>query len=513
MEMDTLTSIIQSINSLLWGMYCLIPLLVGTGIYLTFRLRFIQIRRFCDAFYQVFGGFSLFGSKAGKDGMSSFQSLATAISAQVGTGNLAGVATAIAMGGPGAIFWMWVAAFFGMATIFAEAVLAQVYRARDAHGQIMGGPAFYISRGLHNKPLAAFFAFSIIIALGFIGNMVQANSIADSIYTAFDVPQWTTGIFVFAIAGFIFIGGVRRIASFAEKMVPLMALVYIIGSLTIIFAHADMILPVLKAIFVGAFDPSAATGGIIGASIREAIRYGVARGLFSNEAGMGSTPHAHALARVQHPCQQGLVAYVGLFFDTFIVLNITALVILVTGSLDGATTGISLTQKAFTEGLGAIGPGFVAVCLFFFAFTTIVGWYFFGEQNVKYLFGLRWVPIYRVLVLCFLMLGSFLLVGLVWELADFFNGIMVIPNVIALLALSGLVTKVLNDYEGKFLTGETPEYGALSPSKGEPFDLEPAPEFDENGMPVRRRFQLRRRRRHVNTDEMEQLKEEGLDRF
>lgn len=508
MQMDNLTTIVQSVNSLLWGMYCLIPLLVGTGIYLTIKLRFIQIRRFGDAFRQVFGGFSIFGSKAGKDGMSSFQSLATAISAQVGTGNLAGVATAIAMGGPGAIFWMWLAAFFGMATIFAEAVLAQVFRARDAHGQIMGGPAFYISRGLNNKPLAAFFAVSIIIALGFIGNMVQANSIADSVYTAFSVPQWATGIFVFAIAGFIFIGGVRRIASFAEKMVPLMALVYIVGSLTIIFANWDMIIPAFKAIFVGAFDPTAATGGIIGASIKEAIRYGVARGLFSNEAGMGSTPHAHALARVQHPCQQGLVAYVGLFFDTFIVLNMTALVILVTGSVDGSTTGIALTQKAFTDGLGAIGPGFVAVCLFFFAFTTIVGWYFFGEQNVKYLLGLRWVPSYRVLVLCFLMLGSFLHVSLVWELADFFNGIMVIPNVIALLGLSGLVAKVLKDYEGKFLVGETPEYGALSLSRGEPIDLEPPAQDGQ-----RRRFRLRRRNRHVNLDEMDQLKEEGLDRF
>lgn len=507
MEMDALTQLVQSVNSLLWGMYCLIPLLVGTGIYLTIKLRFIQIRRFGDAFRQVFGGFTLFGSHAGKHGMSSFQSLATAISAQVGTGNLAGVATAIAMGGPGAVFWMWLAAFFGMATIFAEAVLGQLYRTRDAHGQIMGGPAFYISRGMKNKPLAAFFAFTIIIALGFIGNMVQANSIADSIYTAFSVPQWTTGIFVFMIAGFIFIGGVRRIASFAEKMVPFMALIYAVGAFTIIFANCDMILPAFKSIFVGAFDPTAATGGIIGASIKEAIRYGVARGLFSNEAGMGSTPHAHALANVEHPCQQGLVAYVGLFFDTFIVLNLTALVILVTGSVDGSTTGIALTQKAFTSGLGAIGPSFVALCLFFFAFTTIVGWYFFGEQNVKYLFGLRWVPSYRVLVLCFLMLGSFLHVGLVWELADFFNGIMVIPNVLALLALSGLVAKALKDYEGKFLTGEVPEFGARSPSHGEPFDL-------ESEEPRRRRgFRLRRRNRKVNLEEMDQLKEEGLDRF
>ena len=511
MEMDDFTQLVQSVNGLLWGMYCLIPLLVGTGIYLTIKLRFIQIRRFGQAFRKVFGGITLFGDKAGKDGMSSFQSLATAISAQVGTGNLAGVATAIAMGGPGAIFWMWLAAFFGMATIFAEATLAQVFRARDAHGQIMGGPAFYISRGLNNKPLAAFFAVSIIIALGFIGNMVQANSIADGFHKAFEIPQWATGIFVFAIAGFIFIGGVRRIASFAEKMVPLMAVVYILGSLTIIFSNYDMILPAFKEIIVGAFDPSAATGGIIGASLKEAIRYGVARGLFSNEAGMGSTPHAHALAQVKHPCEQGLVAYVGLFFDTFIVLNMTALVILTTGVLDGKSTGIVLTQAAFTAGLGDIGPGFVAICLFFFAFTTIVGWYFFGEQNVKYLLGLRWVQSYRVLVLCFLMLGSFLHVTLVWELADFFNGIMVIPNVIALLALSGLVAKVLKDYDTKFMLGETPEYGALSPSGGEPFSLEPSPRKGRRFS----RLKLRLRRKKtppVNLDEMDQLKERGLDR-
>ena len=262
MPMDAATAAIQSVNGLLWGIYCLIPLLVGTGIYLTFKLKFVQIRRFGAAWKQVFGGFSLFGSKAGKDGMSSFQSLATAISAQVGTGNLAGVATAIAMGGPGALFWMWIAAFFGMATIFSEAVLAQIFRTRDAHGHVMGGPAFYISRGLKNKPLAAFFAVTIIIALGFIGNMVQANSIADAFHTAFRVPQWVTGIVIFMAAGFIFIGGIRRIASFAEKMVPFMALVYAVGSLTIIFGNADQIIPAIRSIFVGAFDPSAATGGI-----------------------------------------------------------------------------------------------------------------------------------------------------------------------------------------------------------------------------------------------------------
>ncbi len=516
MPMDAATAAIQSVNGLLWGIYCLIPLLVGTGIYLTFKLKFVQIRRFGAAWKQVFGGFSLFGSKAGKDGMSSFQSLATAISAQVGTGNLAGVATAIAMGGPGALFWMWIAAFFGMATIFSEAVLAQIFRTRDAHGHVMGGPAFYISRGLKNKPLAAFFAVTIIIALGFIGNMVQANSIADAFHTAFRVPQWVTGIVIFMAAGFIFIGGIRRIASFAEKMVPFMALVYAVGSLTIIFGNADQIIPAIRSIFVGAFDPSAATGGIIGASIKEAVRYGVARGLFSNEAGMGSTPHAHALAKVQHPVQQGLAAIIGLFFDTFIVLNLTAFSILTTGALDGATTGIALTQRAYTAGLGAIGPGFVAVCLLFFAFTTIIGWYFFAEQNVKYLFGLRLVQPFRVLVLCFIMLGSFLHVNLVWELADLFNGLMVIPNVIALIGLAKLVNKALNDYNVNFVAGKTPEFGALSPNFEIPYAEEPARRDERRGL-------LRRTRRADDAaedkasdrddDPMSRLKEEGLDKY
>lgn len=464
--MDQATLIVQSINSMLWGVYCLIPLLVGTGIYFTWKLRFVQVKRLGEALRQVFGDFSFFGKSAGKDGMSSFQALATAISAQVGTGNLAGVATALAMGGPGAIFWMWLAAFFGMATIFAEAVLAQLYRSRDAKGNITGGPAFYISEGLGSKALATFFSITIIIALGFVGNMVQANSIADAFNTAFNIPTWLTGIGIIALSGFIFIGGIKRIASFAEKMVPAMALVYIVGSITIIFSNFTEIFHVIEMIFVGAFDPQAATGGVIGAGIREAIRYGVARGLFSNEAGMGSTPHAHAVAKVKHPVQQGLFAIVGLFFDTFIIVNMTAFVILSTGALDSVLTGSALTQRAFTLGLGPIGNGFVAVCLLFFAFTTIVGWYFFAEQNVKYLFGMRWLSTYRVLVLCFLMLGSFLHVTLVWELADLFNGLMVIPNVIALIGLSKLVEKALKDYEQNFTTGGVPLFGANAPDGG-----------------------------------------------
>ncbi len=457
--MDQLTEIVRDINSILWGPWCLIPILVGTGIFFTFKTRFVQVRQFVRAFRHVFGGFSLKGERAGQHGMTSFQSLATAIAAQVGTGNLAGVATAMAMGGPGAIFWMWLAAFFGMATIFAEAVLAQIYRSRDGQGNITGGPAFYISKGLGLKPLATVFSVLIIIALGFIGNMVQANSITTAFAGAFNIPNWVSGIFIILLAGFIFIGGIKRIASFAEKIVPFMAGIYVLGSLFIVISNYDAILPSLKAIIIGAFNPDAATGGVIGATIKEAIRYGVARGLFSNEAGMGSTPHAHAVARVRHPAEQGLAAIIGLFIDTFIVLTATAIVIMVTGSLDGTTTGIELTQKAFIKGMGEAGAGFVAVCLFFAAFTTIVGWYFFAAQNFKFLFGYKSLNMFSVMVLCFLLMGAFLQVNLVWELADLFNGLMVIPNILAVIGLYRLVTRAVSDYEGKFLQGKRPLFG------------------------------------------------------
>ena len=334
--MEQLTKIVSEINGFLWGMYCLIPLLCGVGIYFTLKLDFIQIRRFGLAVKSTFGGLTLHGERAGKQGMSSFQSLATAIAAQVGTGNLAGAATAIAMGGPGAIFWMWIAAFFGMATIFAEAVLAQTYKTTDDQGHVTGGPAYYISKGLGSKKLAAFFSISIIIALGFIGNMVQSNSIADAFQTAFSLPPLLIGVIISALAAFVFFGGMGRIAAFTEKVVPIMAALYLLGGLIVLLANASHIIPALKMVFVGAFDPAAATGGIIGAGVKEAMRYGVARGLFSNEAGMGSTPHAHAVAKVKYPAQQGFVAIVGVFVDTFIVLNMTAFVIFVTNSIDGS---------------------------------------------------------------------------------------------------------------------------------------------------------------------------------
>jgi len=450
-----LLSIVEKINSVLWSSVLLF-LLCGTGIYFTLRTKFIQVRKFGESFKKVFGGLSLKGNKADEDGMSSFQSLATAIAAQVGTGNLAGAATAIALGGPGAIFWMWLSAFFGMATVYSEAVLAQKFKTR-VDGEVTGGPAYYISNGMKNKSLgkflAGFFAISCVLALGFMGNMVQANSIADAFNTAFGIDPKVIGIVVAILAGFIFIGGMGRIASVTEKIVPLMAGFYIIVSIGILVVNYAAILPALKSIFVGAFNPSAVVGGALGISIKQAVRYGVARGLFSNEAGMGSTPHAHAVAKVKHPGEQGVVAIISVFIDTFVILNLTALVIITTGALTATDSagkglqGIQLTQEAFSRGLGGFGHTFIAICLLFFAFSTIVGWYFFGELNIKYMFGKKGLTPYRILVLLFIVIGSTLKVNLVWELADMFNGFMVFPNLVALLALSPLVISIMHEYE------------------------------------------------------------------
>ncbi len=438
---NALLEIVKSINGILWG-YVLLFVLVGCGVFFTINLRGIQIRKFGRAFKQAFGGFSLKGEKAGKEGMTSFQSLATAIAAQVGTGNLAGAATAIVSGGPGAIFWMWVSAFFGMSTIFAEAVLAQKFK-REVNGQITGGPAYYLRYGLNSKFLSSFFAVMIILALGFIGNMVQANSIGSAFQSAFNVNPLIVGIILAVVAGFIFIGGIGRIASFTEKLVPIMAAFYVLGGLIILFSMGGKTIDAFRQIFVGAFDPSAVLGGAAGVMIKDAIRYGVARGLFSNEAGMGSTPHAHAVAKVKDPTQQGLVAMVGVFIDTFIVLNITALVIIATGANLSGEKGIGVTQKAFEIGFGHFGLTFIAVSLLFFAFSTIIGWYFFAEANVKYLFGDKGLTPFRVLVLLFIVLGTVLHVELVWELADMFNGVMVIPNVIGIVGLAKIVKSAM----------------------------------------------------------------------
>lgn len=443
---------VKSANSLLWGLL-LIVLLCGTGIYYTIRLRFIQIRKFGEGFKLVFGNMSFKGEKGKNGEMTPFQSLATAIAAQVGTGNLTGAATALISGGPGAIFWMWLSAFFGMSTIYAEASLAQKYKVVE-DGNVTGGPVYYIKqafKGPFGKFLAGAFAVFITLALGFMGNMVQSNSIAAAFLEVFRArqmelnPLWI-GVPLAVFACFIFIGGTSRLASFVEKVVPIMAGVYIVGSIILIVMHAAFIPEAIKLIFVGAFKPQSIAGGALGISVQQAIRYGVARGLFSNEAGMGSTPHAHARATAKNPHEQGLTAMISVFIDTFIILNLTAFSIITTNVMSSGKTGIVLTQSAFTSGFGSFGDIFIAVCLLFFAFSTILSWHFFGAINVKYLFGGKTVKVYSVLVVICIIIGAMLKVEFVWELADFFNGLMVIPNVLALFALGSVVSKICKDY-------------------------------------------------------------------
>ncbi|WP_279205283.1 alanine/glycine:cation symporter family protein [Obesumbacterium proteus] len=460
--MEFIAQLVNQVNSLLWD-ELLIFLLCGTGIYYTLRLGFIQIRHFGSGFKALFGGISLSGAKADKQGMSSFQAVATAIAGQVGTGNLAGPATAIVAGGPGAIFWMWVSSFLGMATIYAEAMLAQKFRSKDKNGQVVGGPAYYIEKGLNCKWLACIFSVLVIIALGFIGNMVQSNSIAAAFNSSLGVPGWVIGIVLAAITGVVIMGGISSIASFTEKVVPIKAVFYLLGTLVILVHNAHYILPAFKSIFVAAFNPTAVLGGGAGIAIQQAMRFGIARGLFSNEAGMGSTPHAHAVAKVERPEQQGYIAMMGVFV-VCVIVTLTALAIITSGmsmwELGGKTQtnflgvftgqGIAVTQQAYTYVYGYFGSLFISVSLFFFAFSTIVGWYYYGEMNIRYLFNSqRAVRAYQLVVIAFIFIASFFKVELVWNMADMFNGLMVLPNLVALILLSPIVIKMSKYVGGK----------------------------------------------------------------
>lgn len=446
---------VKAVNEWMWGLILLV-ILCGTGIFFTIRLKFIQVRKFGEGCRLVFGHFKSSGGERKEGEMTPFQSLATAIAAQVGTGNLTGAATALIAGGPGAIFWMWVSAFFGMATIYGEATLAQEYKTKK-DGEVTGGPVYYIHqafKGTFGRVLAVIFAIFIILALGFMGNMVQSNSIGAAFSGVFEsrninIPPVAIGIILAVIAAFIFVGGTTRLAAVVEKIVPFMAGIYIVGSLILIGMNITALPGAFKMIFVGAFNPTAVVGGAAGITVREAIRYGVARGLFSNEAGMGSTPHAHARAAAKNPHEQGLTAMISVFIDTFIVLNLTVFSVLTTGAMDSGKGGIALTQEAFMRGFGSFGDIFVAICLLFFAFSTVLSWHFFGQINVQYLFGKKAVKVYSIIVVAFIIVGSTLKVDLVWELADFFNGLMVIPNAMALLALSGVVVGISKKYGKK----------------------------------------------------------------
>jgi len=459
--MEELLKIVCRINSYLSD-YVLIALLAGAGIYFTLRTGFVQIRCFGEGFRKAFGNFSLHG-KSSAGGLSPFQALATAVAAQVGTGNVVGAAGAILTGGPGAIFWMWLIAFFGMATIYAEAVLAQTTRVQDGNGVFHGGPVYYIKKAFPNwfgKVLAVFFAVAIIVSLGFMGCMVQANSIGETCRNAFDVPTWSVGLIIAGTAMFIFIGGISRIASVTEKLVPLMAVLYILGGMAVLIMRMEYLPQTFALIFKYAFAPDALIGGSLGHALKVAVSQGVKRGLFSNEAGMGSTPHAHAVANVAQPHDQGVVAMIGVFIDTAIVLTITALIVISTiytgnGVLAKATgnnytellansglTKTNLVQQAVASvSCDSVGNIFVAVCLLFFAFSTIISWNYFGKINFEYLFGRKAAIIYSILAVLSIFCGTLLKNDLVWELQDMFNQLMVLPNILALLTLSGIVAK------------------------------------------------------------------------
>ena len=441
--------------------YILVFLLLGIGFWYSIKTRFVQIRCFKEGWNSVFGNLSLRGKKH-DSGMSSFQALATAIAAQVGTGNIVGASGAILTGGPGAIFWMWIIAFLGMATIYAEATLAQETRIVEKDGNVKGGPVYYITtafKGGFGKFLAGFFAVAITLALGFFGCMVQSNSIGSTMQTAFGIPSWIVGIVLVAICAFIFLGGVQRLASVTEKVVPIMAAIFLLGGLIVLIVRIKYVPATIGMIFKYAFQPQAIIGGGFGYAIKTAISQGAKRGLFSNEAGMGSTPHAHALANVDCPHDQGVVAMIGVFIDTFVVLTLNALVIISTlytadgplasgyvGDVTGVLGKANLAQTAFGVVFGeSAGNMFVAVCLFFFAFSTILSWNLFGKINVSYLFGKKSTVVYTVLALVFIFLGTMMSNDLVWELSDMFNNLMVIPNAVALFALTSLVVKHADD--------------------------------------------------------------------
>ena len=449
--------------------YVLVFLLIAVGLWYSIRTRFVQLRCFGEGMRRVFGNLTLRGEKH-KSGMSSFQALATAIAAQVGTGNIVGASGAILTGGPGAIFWMWVIAFFGMATIYAEATLALTTRQVDKDGTIHGGPVYYITtafRGGFGKFLAGFFAVAIILALGFMGCMVQSNSIGSTFETAFGIPTWVAGVALVILCGVIFLGGVRRLAAVAEKIVPVMAAIFLAGALVVLAVRIRYIPATFGMIFKYAFQPQAILGGGFGYALKTALSQGAKRGLFSNEAGMGSTPHAHAQAHVKSPHEQGVVAMIGVFMDTFVVLTLNALVIISTlytpdgplaNGYTGGVTGIlgksNLAQAAFGTVFGSrFGAIFVAVCLFFFAFSTVLSWNLFGKINAIYLFGRKnakvSTAVYTLIALVFIFLGTLMSNDLVWELTDLFNNLMVLPNALALFALTGTVVAIARSKTAK----------------------------------------------------------------
>ena len=436
MTMEMLSQFLSSLNQFVWGPYML-TLLVGTGMVLSLKLRFIQVRKLGAALRLVFSR----PESTGRGDISPIQALTTALSATIGTGNIAGVATAIFLGGPGAIFWMWVCAFFGMATKFSEAVLAILYRKALLDGTMQGGPMRYISEGLGWKWLGWLFALMGSIAAFGIGSAVQSNSVAISLDKTWDIPPIATGIVLAIMIAIVIIGGIKRIGKVTEKLVPVMGIFYVTAALVILILNIKYIPGAIALILTHAFTPVSAMGGFAGATVASAVRFGVARGVFSNESGLGSAPIAHAAARTNDPIRQGLIAMTGVFFDTIVICTMTALVILTTGVWTSGETSSALTQLAFETALPGIGSYVVTVGLAVFAYSTMIGWAYYGEECIVYILGLKARTPYRMIFCLVIALGSFLKVDLVWDFSDTMNGAMAIPNLIGLLGLSGVVAK------------------------------------------------------------------------
>ena len=434
--------LLKALDAFVWGPPLLL-LLVGTGIYLTIRLGLLQLARLPKAFQLIFT------KDKGHGDVSSFAALCTALAATVGTGNIIGVATAIKVGGPGALFWMWMAAFFGMATKYAEGLLAIKYRTKDANGAVAGGPMHYILLGMGEKwrPLAIFFALAgVLVALLGIGTFTQVNSITESIQNTAQVDPAITALILSIFVGIAVFGGLKSISKVSTAVVPFMAIVYILGTLIVIFFNIEKIPATLALIFTSAFSPVAAVGGFAGATIRTAIQNGVARGVFSNESGLGSAPIAAAAAKTNEPVEQGLISMTGTFIDTLIICTLTGLTILVTGVWSGDLNGVALTQSAFSTIFSHFGSVLLTIFLVLFAFTTILGWNYYGERCFEFLFGVRFIWLYRVVFVFMVLLGGFIELDMVWIIADIVNALMALPNLIALLVLSPVVIAETKKY-------------------------------------------------------------------
>ena len=443
--MEAISNAVSAINGVVWGPLMLV-LILGTGLFLQIGLKFLPIRKLGYGFSLLWKGRT--PPKGGKGEISPFNALMTSLSATIGTGNIAGVATAIFLGGPGALFWMWCTALVGMATKYGEAVCAVKYREVDELGNHVGGPMYYIKNGLSKKWLwlaPAFAGFGAIAGFG-IGNTVQANSVADVLNTSYGIPTWATGVALLLLVGAVILGGIKRIAQVAGKLVPFMAIGYLLAGLVVLVINAAEIPAAFGLIFTHAFTPTAATGGFAGAAVWAAIRFGVARGVFSNEAGLGSAPIAHAAAQTKGPINQGLIAMLGTFIDTLIVCSITGLAIITSGAWTSGETGASLTSTAFETTLPGVGSHIVTVALAIFAFTTMLGWSFYGEKCVEYLFGVKSIMPFRILWCLAAPVGAMANLGFIWLLADTLNALMAIPNLIALILLSPVIFKLTREF-------------------------------------------------------------------